>query len=159
MHRGTLTASSRVIFASQPRYVAHRWISPTGFARRIGSIHRRPVEPFPVRESSSGDVICQAVKSAEAGEQLDEAAMQLISEISSSADTYVKDLAQQHLDATKQESTLLPESTELRNKVMKSILDLQNGLLERETEVRLLLLAALCGEHLLLLGPPGLLLT
>ena len=119
-------------------------------------MHRRPVEPFPVRESSCGDVICQAVKSAEAGEQLDEAAMQLISEISSSADSYVKDLAQQHLDATKQESTLLPESTELRNKVMKSILDLQSGLLERETEVRLLLLAALCGEHLLLLGPPGL---
>ncbi|KAK9817098.1 hypothetical protein WJX72_009532 [[Myrmecia] bisecta] len=38
---------------------------------------------------------------------------------------------------------------------MAAIQNVQAGLLERETEVRLLLLAALAGEHLLLLGPPG----
>uniref|UniRef100_A0A061S138 MoxR-like ATPase n=1 Tax=Tetraselmis sp. GSL018 TaxID=582737 RepID=A0A061S138_9CHLO len=32
---------------------------------------------------------------------------------------------------------------------------MQRGLVERDTEVRLLLLAALCGEHVLYLGPPG----
>jgi len=47
------------------------------------------------------------------------------------------------------------KSTDLRLKVKNSIFDLQKGLLERDTEVRLLLLAALSGEHLLLLGPPG----
>lgn len=44
---------------------------------------------------------------------------------------------------------------ELRHHVIKSIEMLQAGLLERDMEVRLMLLAALCGEHLLLLGPPG----
>lgn len=40
-------------------------------------------------------------------------------------------------------------------KVGRTASRLEHGLLERETEVRLLLLAALAGEHLLLLGPPG----
>lgn len=32
---------------------------------------------------------------------------------------------------------------------------MQEGLVERDTEVRLLVLAALAGEHVLFIGPPG----
>ena len=44
---------------------------------------------------------------------------------------------------------------DLAGKIRGATAALESGLVERETEVRLLLLAAFCGEHLLLLGPPG----
>ena len=44
---------------------------------------------------------------------------------------------------------------DLAGKIRAATAALESGLVERETEVRLLLLAAFCGEHLLLLGPPG----
>mmetsp|Transcript_4042 Transcript_4042/g.14128 ORF Transcript_4042/g.14128 Transcript_4042/m.14128 type:complete len:532 (+) Transcript_4042:3-1598(+) len=47
------------------------------------------------------------------------------------------------------------ETAALQSQVRASFARLTEGLVERETEVRLLMLAAFCGEHLLLLGPPG----
>ena len=56
--------------------------------------------------------------------------------------------------------SLTPQKVEkgeetLRSQVAATLRALSDGLVERETEVRLLLLAAVCGEHLLLVGPPG----
>jgi len=42
---------------------------------------------------------------------------------------------------------------DLRSQILD--VSLQAGLVERSLEARILLLAAFCGEHLLLLGPPG----
>ena len=43
----------------------------------------------------------------------------------------------------------------LRSRLQAHLQALEHGLLERETATRLLLLAALAGEHVLLIGPPG----
>lgn len=43
----------------------------------------------------------------------------------------------------------------LRQQLLAAIQSLQRGLVERETEARLLLLAALSNEHILFIGPPG----
>lgn len=42
-----------------------------------------------------------------------------------------------------------------KKKIAKLIGEMNNGLLERSEQVKLILLAALAGEHVLLLGPPG----
>lgn len=52
-------------------------------------------------------------------------------------------------------ASLDESSSALREKIEAACAVLCSGLVERETEVKLLVLAVLCGEHLLLLGPPG----
>jgi len=84
---------------------------------------------------------------------VDNAAVQLISALTKEVDAKLADTIR---DSTKAAAELdFTVESELRDKVLTGIIKLSKGLLERETEVRLLLLAALCGEHLLLLGPPG----
>ncbi|MCP5264525.1 MAG: AAA family ATPase [Burkholderiaceae bacterium] len=42
-----------------------------------------------------------------------------------------------------------------RDRISRAIEVVESGLIEREDHARVLVLAALCGEHLLLIGPPG----
>ncbi|KAF6260517.1 AAA domain-containing protein [Scenedesmus sp. NREL 46B-D3] len=57
--------------------------------------------------------------------------------------------------SSRSSSTGVIDTRELRAKLENAILVMQTGLVERETEVRLLVLAAMCREHILLIGPPG----
>lgn len=95
----------------------------------------------------------QAVKADAQSADTDAQALQQISEITKQVDQALATILGDNVQAA-QVPRPVPESA-LRTKVIKGIDRLSKGLLERETEVRLLLLAALCGEHLLLLGPPG----
>ncbi|WP_067587318.1 AAA family ATPase [Endozoicomonas ascidiicola] len=53
------------------------------------------------------------------------------------------------------EKQSVAKTTSRKDRLNKLISELQKGLLERETQVKLTILAALAGEHVLLLGPPG----
>jgi len=52
-------------------------------------------------------------------------------------------------------ATAPPPAPALRQRLQPLLAAMGHGLLERDTAVRLLLLAALAGEHVLLIGPPG----
>ena len=50
---------------------------------------------------------------------------------------------------------IIKQATELRSRLETLLCALEHGLIERRREVRLVVLAALAGEHTLLVGPPG----
>jgi MoxR-like ATPase len=52
-------------------------------------------------------------------------------------------------------SSGLGDRSDLKRRLAAAVGQMQEGLIERDTEVRLLLLAALSGEHILYIGPPG----
>eukprot|EP00197_Chlamydomonas_leiostraca_P013593 CAMPEP_0202859036 /NCGR_PEP_ID=MMETSP1391-20130828/1322_1 /ASSEMBLY_ACC=CAM_ASM_000867 /TAXON_ID=1034604 /ORGANISM="Chlamydomonas leiostraca, Strain SAG 11-49" /LENGTH=563 /DNA_ID=CAMNT_0049538035 /DNA_START=223 /DNA_END=1914 /DNA_ORIENTATION=+ len=103
---------------------------------------------------SSPSIRTKAVRADTGGDGgLDTAQLQLIADISRQVEENVSKTTASNVEAGRSPSPA--PSSELRSRVLASITKVSKGLLERETEVRLLLLAALCGEHLLLLGPPG----
>lgn len=53
------------------------------------------------------------------------------------------------------ENNLVVSLTDRKKKITQLISEMNSGLLERTEQVKLILLAALAGEHVLLLGPPG----
>ncbi|GLC61752.1 hypothetical protein PLESTB_001799100 [Pleodorina starrii] len=95
----------------------------------------------------------KAVKADAQAEQLDTAMLRLIADVSKQVDEAVAATVFSNNEAARR-MEFSPDS-DLRQRVVASIQKLAKGLLERDVEVRLLLLAALCCEHLLLLGPPG----
>ncbi|GFR51977.1 hypothetical protein Agub_g14504 [Astrephomene gubernaculifera] len=95
----------------------------------------------------------RAVKADISTDQMDAAMLRAISSVSQQVDEAVAATVFSNNEAARR-IEFNPDS-ELRKRVVASIQKLAKGLLERDVEVRLLLLAALCCEHLLLLGPPG----
>ncbi|GIL67160.1 hypothetical protein Vafri_20601 [Volvox africanus] len=95
----------------------------------------------------------KAVKTDAQAEQMDTAMLRLIADVSKQVDEAVAATVFSNNEAARRVE--FSPNSELRQRVVASIQKLAKGLLERDVEVRLLLLAALCCEHLLLLGPPG----
>ncbi|GBF89830.1 hypothetical protein Rsub_02534 [Raphidocelis subcapitata] len=115
----------------------------TAAARRNGLDTPRPAR---------GLAPARAVRADQAA-SVDASDVQLIADVTQAADAR---LAAALAAASAAAAAAAPApDTALRQRLTATITKVQKGLLERETEVRLMLLAALCGEHLLLLGPPG----
>lgn len=103
--------------------------------------------------STRAPTLLRAVRADQQTDTVDSAMLQTISQITQKVDEQFSATVASAQEAAK--AVDASSDSELRQKVVTAVEKLQKGLLERETEVRLLLLASLCGEHLLLLGPPG----
>lgn len=142
----------------QQLVVQHQVQSPATNSRTFGRRHIKrqnrsglALSPSP---SPTAPWMPHAVRADDATDTIDSATIQLISDITRHVEQSHAETLHRNSSSDNSSQLHLANST-LRQRVLTSIIDLQRGLLERETEVRLLLLAALCGEHLLLLGPPG----
>uniref|UniRef100_A0A7R9V9M6 AAA+ ATPase domain-containing protein n=1 Tax=Chlamydomonas euryale TaxID=1486919 RepID=A0A7R9V9M6_9CHLO len=119
----------------------------------LGGAFTAPMPTQPRRRSTAS----RAVKSADGAvaEQngADADSLRQLADVTSAVDAALGTILSESAEGAQAPVTV--PTSELRAKVEVAIERLSTGLLERETEVRLLLLSALCGEHLLLLGPPG----
>ncbi|KAL4859996.1 hypothetical protein ACK3TF_000225 [Chlorella vulgaris] len=143
----------------QALVVSHQVQRPAAnrnYAGRRQRVTERPgfASAAPLQSPAAAPWQLAAVRADQATETADTGYIQLISDITRGVDE-AHAAAVNSNTAAALEGFAASTANELKQKVQGSCLDLQTGLLERETEVRLLLLAALCGEHLLLLGPPG----
>jgi MoxR-like ATPase len=86
--------------------------------------------------------------------QTDDGVLRKIAEIKSKAES-LAGRGDDGAESQQPQQQLGSEEERLIKGIRRASEVLSSGLLEREVEVKLLLLAALTGEHLLLLGPPG----
>jgi MoxR-like ATPase len=87
--------------------------------------------------------------------QTDDGVLRKIAEIKSKAESLAGRGDDDGAESQQPQQQLGSEEERLIKGIRRASEVLSSGLLEREVEVKLLLLAALTGEHLLLLGPPG----
>lgn len=67
----------------------------------------------------------------------------------------VRDAGRGDVQRMEEEADFDEELIQIRRRIERATNLLQKGLVEREKEVKLLLLATLCREHILFIGPPG----
>ncbi|GIL82284.1 hypothetical protein Vretimale_7249 [Volvox reticuliferus] len=140
--RNGFRSSTRPTSLSAPLWIRAR-SSQQQFAAPAFHVGNRAGCPAPLK----------AVKTDAQAEQMDTAMLRLIADVSKQVDEAVAATVFSNNEAARRVE--FSPNSELRQRVVASIQKLAKGLLERDVEVRLLLLAALCCEHLLLLGPPG----
>jgi len=67
----------------------------------------------------------------------------------------VRDAGQGHKNKQEEETNFDEEVVQIQERIERATKLLKRGLVEREKDVKLLLLATLCREHILFIGPPG----